>query len=327
MNKTFSLLLLFFMSFLYVGAKDKQKTTLNCQIFDYKGNTIYFDCIQTPFIKAEFPNNPGENCNYSFETDKIVTLIVNGRERFIMQPGDSIHAIIRYGENGRPQNVELAGTEQAVIQNNLARDLKLIQNNMRYKTQLLACIALDTKPVDRMKDSYTYLEKANRLIDRTSASCSPEFLNYIKAQIESLVYGSLIAYPPLYADTRRVPIDKQGIGDYWNIIKDYKLRDDIASLRCMEYSEFLMQYCFFQQSKKAHLAQKTYSRPNSLEGIYKELTSFYKGNQLDATLFLLISNYIRNGKEIEKVEPILKEYQEKYNSNKEYVEILNSLMQ
>lgn len=327
MNKTFSLLFLFFMSFLYVGAKDKQKTTLCCQIFDYRGNTIYIDCMQTPFIKAEYPNNPGEDHTYSFDTDRIVTLIVNGRERFIMQPGDSIHAIIHYGENGRPQQVELSGTEQAVKQNNLARDLKLIQNNMRYKTQLLSCIAIDTKPADRMKDSYIYLEKANKQINRVSAFCSPNFLNYIKAQIESLVYGSLIEYPPLYADTRKVPIEKQEIGDYWNIINDYKLRDDAASLQCMEYSEFLMQYCFFQESKKAHLAQKTYSRPNSLEGIYKGLTSFYKGNQLDATLFLLISNYIRNGKDIEKVEPILKEYQEKYNSNKEYVEILNSLMQ
>lgn len=327
MNKTFLLFLLCFISFIHAEAIEKQKTTLCCQIFDYRGNAVYFDCIQTPFIKAEYPNNPGEEYNYSFETDKIVTLIVNGRERFIMQPGDSIHAIIRYGENGRPQSTELSGTEQAVTQNNLARDLKLVQNNMRYKTQLLACIALDTKPVDRMKDSYTYLDKANRLINRVSESCSPEFLNYINAQIESLIYGSLIEYPPLYADTRKVPIEKQGIGDYWNCINDYKLRDDVASLRCMEYSEFLMLYCFFQESKKAHQAQQPYHRPSKLEDIYKSLTSYYKGNQLDATLFLLLSNYIRNGKEIEKVEPFLKEYQEKYNINKDYTDILNSLMQ
>lgn len=327
MNKTFLLLLFCFIPFIYTEAKEKQKTTLCCQIFDYRGNTIYYDCLQTPFIKAEFPNNPGEENIYSFETDRIVTLVVNGRERFIMQPGDSIHAIIRYGEDGKPKSRELSGTEQAVTQNNLAYDLKLVQNNMRYKTQLLACIALDTKPADRQKDSYIYLEKANRLINRTSESCSPDFLNYIRAQIESLVYGSLIEYPPLYADTRKVPIEKQEIGDYWNCINDYKLRDDVASLCCMEYSEFLMLYCFFQESKEAHLAHKTYSRPTKLENIYKALTSFYKGNQLDATLFLLISNYIRNGKEIEKVEPFLKEYQEKYNINKNYTEILNSLMQ
>ena len=151
--------------------------------------------------------------------------------------------------------------------------------------------------------------------------------NYLYAEYEAIVYGSYIEYPPLYADTRHVPIEKQGIGDYWNIINDYQPRADLASLRCMPYSEFLILYCFYKRTKEAHAAGKTYTRPNSLEGLYKELSTFFDGNQRDATLFLILSNYIRNGKEIEKVEPYLKEYKEKYNLNKEYAAILDSLMQ
>ena len=41
----------------------------------------------------------------------------------------------------------------------------------------------------------------------------------------------------------------------------------------------------------------------------------------------MLSNYIRNGKDIERVEPFLKEYKEKYNVDKSYAAILDSLMQ
>lgn len=327
MKETIHFILLFLLPLFYMQAEEKAKTTLCCQVFDYKGDMIYYDCMQTPFVKAEFHNNPGEEHLYNFETDKLVTLLVNGRERFILQPGDSIHAVIRYGESSKPESVEISGTERAVTQNNLMRDLKMVQDNMRYKTQLLACVAIDTKPADRMKNSYAYLEKAKMLAADVESSCSPDFKNYMWAHVEGLIYGSLIEYSIIYEGVRHLPIDKQGIGDYWTIIDRYQPRDDTASLRCMEYSEFLMQYCFYQLNKKAHAAQQTYTRPNDLEGIYKTLTSFYKGNQLDATLFLLLSNYIRNGKELEKADPLMKEYKEKYNLNKEYAEILDTLMQ
>ena len=134
-------------------------------------------------------------------------------------------------------------------------------------------------------------------------------------------------YPPLYADTRHVPIEKQGIGDYWTVVDGYQPRSDKASLRCMPYSEFLVLYCFYQRTKEAHAAGKTYTRPRQLEDLYKEIVSFYDGNQRDAILFLIMSNYIRNGKEIEKIDPYLKEYKEKYNLDKEYVAILESLLQ
>ena len=256
-----------------------------------------------------------------------VSLIVNGREQFVMQPGDSLHAVIRYGQDGRPEQVEISGTERAVRQNTLRRDIRDIQLAMRYKTQLLACIAIDTKPADRFRDSHTFMDKVNKLIALEEDGCSPEFLNYLRAEYEGIVYGSYVEYPPLYADTRHVPIEKQGIGDYWTVVDGYQPRSDKASLRCMPYSEFLVLYCFYQRTKEAHAAGKTYTRPRQLEDLYKEIVSFYDGNQRDAILFLIMSNYIRTGMEIEKIDPYLKEYKEKYNLDKEYVAILESLLQ
>ena len=327
MDKKLFLLLCLIMPFLSARAGEKMKTTLSCQIYDYRGEMIYYDCVQTPMVRAEFHTNPGENHTYSFETDRLVTMLVNGREQFILQPGDSLHAVIRYGQDGRPEQVKISGTERAVRQNTLRRDIRDIQLAMRYKTQLLACIAIDTKPADRFRDSHTFMDKVNKLIALEEDGCSPEFLNYLRAEYEGIVYGSYVEYPPLYADTRHVPIEKQGIGDYWTVVDGYQPRSDKASLRCMPYSEFLVLYCFYQRTKEAHAAGKTYTRPRQLEDLYKEIVSFYDGNQRDAILFLIMSNYIRNGKEIEKIDPYLKEYKEKYNLDKEYVAILESLLQ
>ncbi len=327
MNKKIFLLILFALPLFCAWAGEKEKATLSCQVYDYRGEKIYYDCMQTPFIRAEFHNNPGESHVYSFETDRLVTLMVNEREQFILQPGDSLHAVIRYAENGRPQTVEISGTERAVAQNNLRRDIRQLQASMRYKTQLLACIAIDTKPADRFRDSRIFMEKVDKLIKLEEANCSPEFINYIRAEYEAIVYGTYVEYPPMYAETRHTPIEKQGIGDYWTVVDDYQTRSDEASLCCMPYSEFLVLYCFYQRDKEAHASGKVYDRPNSLEGLYKELSTFFEGNQRDATLFLVLSNYIRQGREIEKVEPYLKEYKEKYNIDKEHANILDALMQ
>lgn len=82
------------------------KTTLSCQIYDFRGEMIYFDCVQSPFFRAEFHTNPGENHIYNFETDRLVTMLVNSRVQLVLEPGDSLHAVIRYGSNGRPVNPE-----------------------------------------------------------------------------------------------------------------------------------------------------------------------------------------------------------------------------
>ena len=84
------------------------KTTLSCQIYDFRGEMIYFDCVQSPFFRAEFHPNPGENHTYNFETDRLVTMLVNSRVQLVLEPGDSLHAVIRYGSNGRPERIELS---------------------------------------------------------------------------------------------------------------------------------------------------------------------------------------------------------------------------
>lgn len=303
-----------------------KKTTLVAEINGYKHDMIYFDCTQTPFIRAEFHSNPGEAHTYSFETDQIVNMLINGRTDILLQPGDSLHVVMDY--EGKPvTSMKFTGTPQAVQANQLLWDIELYKRNIRYKSQLLACAALDIKPENRINDSRRLLTKVKELMSKVEKNLTPEAQNYIMADIESDVYNSFMEYPVMYAEIRHLPIEKQGIGEYWKIMDNYSPSTNATALRNSKYISMLMRYCAFQKEKEAVAKGEKYVYPNTLEDMYKQFATFYEGDVRDAILYNLLCNFIRSGKEIERAEPLLKEYKEKYNTHKEYIQILDSLMQ
>ena len=152
-------------------------------------------------------------------------------------------------------------------------------------------------------------------------------VDYILAETEAAVYTSFMEYPQMYADMRKLPIAEQGIGDYWKLMDGVKLRKSEGALRCPEYVSFLMRYCFYENEKKATRQGKTYATPQQLETMFQALETFYQGAQRDATLYQLLVNFIRNGKEIERVKPLLQTYKTKYNTDKTNLEILEKLLQ
>ncbi len=302
------------------------KTTLSAEIYGYQREMVYFDCVQSPLIREEFHTNPGEEHLYSFQTDQLVAMIVNGRTTLLLAPGDSLHAVIRYdGKN--VESLELEGTPRAVEQNNIYQAVADMKRDMRYKSQLLACAVVDVKPANRIADSRTLLAKTAELVKQAGNKLSTEAANYIMAEQEGLAYTSFMEYPTMYAETRNLPIADQGIGDYWALMDGVTLRSDAASLSSPEYCAFLMQYLVYEKSKQAHAKGDTYTRPETFEKIYAELASFFSGPQRDAVLYNLICNFIRGGKDIERVDSILKDYKQKYNLNKHYVEIIDTLLQ
>ncbi len=303
-----------------------KKTTLVAEINGYKHDMIYFDCTQTPFIRAEFHSNPGEAHTYSFETDQIVNMLINGRTDILLQPGDSLHVVMDY--EGKPvTSMKFTGTPQAVQANQLLWDIELYKRNIRYKSQLLACAALDIKPENRINDSRRLLTKVKELMSKVEKNLTPEAQNYIMADIESDVYNSFMEYPVMYAEIRHLPIEKQGIGEYWKIMDNYSPSTNATALRNSKYISMLMRYCAFQKEKETVAKGEKYVYPNTLEDMYMQFATFYEGDVRDAILYNLLCNFIRSGKEIERAEPLLKEYKEKYNTHKEYIQILDSLMQ
>lgn len=301
----------------------QQKTTLSAEIYGYQRDMVYFDCIQTPLIAQEFYTNPGEEHIYSFESDRLVCISINGRNNVILQPGDSLHVNINY--DGKNATVEYSGTERAVNNNRLLENLNGIKRSLRYKSQLLGCAALDVKPKSRIDDSRVLMEKVKALVERSSAST--EAKNYVMALTEYDVYLSFIEYPVMYQSVRGVAIDQQEIGDYWNIMDGYTTRDDAEAMNCPEYASLLMRYSFFVKEKAAHEKGEKYEIPNNLEDMYNEIAAFYDGKQRDFLLYTLLCNFIRNGQDIERADVLYKDYIEKYNKDNYYKSILDLLLQ
>lgn len=325
MLKKTLLLIAFAVIAINVGAKEK-KTTLKSQINNLQRDMVYYDCIQTPFINKSFHQNPGEIYEYEFMTDQLVTILINGKTKVILMPGDNIEATIDY-DGRNVSSVEFKGNEKAVATNRLYRDIESIRQQLRYKSQLLSCLLVDVKPKDRIEQSKTYLAKAQELVEKAGKTVHKEAVNYILAEVEAMVYMSYIEYPVMYESGRKLAIDKQEIGNYWDIMDGVKLRNDDMSFRSPEYAGLLARYCFFEKEKKAKLNGGEYKMPSSLEDTYNELAEFYTGKQRDFVLYTIISNYIRRGKDLQKADNIIKDYKEKYAKNKSFLNIIDSLLQ
>lgn len=333
MLKKFFVLLLFSASFIpqMQGEGKKKHTVMSCVVNNFKRDMIYLDCPQTPTIRGEFHRNPGEEHILAFDTDKLITLRVNGQElEFLLEPGDSLHADITYGER-LAETITFSGTERAVRQNQLLWALYRHRLSTRFKTSLNACLVLDHKPTERIAAANRYADEAEKMMKEKQSQYSKAFKNYVEASIEALTGESKIYYPDLYAAMRQKPIKEQGIGDYWTLLDDYKIRKDEASLRCPQYVDFLIKYMVYEKARKDTSAEKQEGLeqyvPKTLEGSYNLAVESFQGEQLDAVLFRILTGYVVQGKNLDEAEKWISDYKQKYNKDKEYAEILHLLMQ
>lgn len=302
----------------------QEKATLSAEIYGYKQDMVYFDCVQTPLVSCEFYTNPGEIHSYTFDCDGLVCMMINSRTKVLLQPGDSLHVNISYDER-KIKSIKFSGSERAVNNNIMFNNIDNIKRNMNYKSQLLGCAVLDIKPKNRIDDSRTLHGKVKEMLANCRAT--PEAQNYAMAIVDSDVYLSFMEYPVMYASIRGTAIDKQEIGDYASIMNDAELRSDAQALSCPEYASLLMRYCFYKNEMDAAQNGTTYQMPTRFEDMYKELAAFYSDEQRDFVLYTLLCNFIRNGQEIERADALYNDYVNKYNKNAGYKSILDALLQ
>ena len=312
--------------FLALNSFAQRKTTLSAEVNGYKREMVYFDCLQSPFFNAEFHNNPGEEHLYSFNTKNLVCMLLNGQVNVLLLRGDSIHVAVQY-DNNLPPKTTFSGDKKAVAANNMLQGISELKRQMRYKSQLLACVVVDIKPQKRIEDSRILLTKVQEMVKKAGKQLTPLAAEYILSTTEAAAYTSYMEYPQMYAETRKLAVGEQGIGDYWKIMDGVKLRSTEGALASPDYVSFLMRYCFYENEKKATLANQQYTAPRQLEEMFKTLSLFYSGALRDAVLYQLLVNFTRNGKELERVRPLYLEYKNNYNINQEYLQILDKLLE
>lgn len=303
-----------------------QETTLSTEVFGYPGNKIYFDCVQTPLIRAEFYKNPGEVHSYTFETSTPVALTINGRNKVLLAPGDSLHVVLRYTEGQKRPHMQVSGSASAVLANKVLEQIGEVKRKLNYKDQLLSALVLDVSPQERLQQAKQLLEQTEQMIAQ-EGSTNPALLEYIQAEVEATAYLSMIEYPLMYEEARKKPIAEQGIGAYEGLLQGVELRESEGALASPEYLSFLIRYSLYDLEQKKKSAGEAFEPPITLEGLYSILSEYYGGVQRDGTIYQLLINFIRNGKEVERVLPLVEDYKQKYNINKAYIEVLDRLLQ
>jgi hypothetical protein len=307
-------------------AQQQKRTVLEAQVYGTQQEMVYFDCLQTPMVKAEFHNNPGEDFHYAFTTDfSPMVMLVNGKTQVLMNSGDSLHVVVRY--EGNKRNVQWSGSERTVAANRLAQEVSNVCRRLNYKTQLLSCAALGITPKARIDSARLMLAEVGRLADKYKGKADPQLVAYIQAVQEASAWMSMIEYPPMYEEIRHQPISEQGIGNYWTLMDGVSLRDDDAAMSCPDYGAMLIRYSLYAQEREARKAGKGYERPGKLEGIFNAVKATYTGRQREFALYTLLCNFIRNGKEVERALPLYKEYKEAFHPQKVYTDVLDQLLQ
>ncbi len=301
------------------------RTVLTAEVYGWTQEMVRFDCAQTPFLSAEFHRNPGEVHHYAFDLEEPACMFVNGREQVLLCPGDSVHVKLTYNGKNIVERI-YSGTPAGVAQNQLWASLNQEKQKLRFKQQLLTCLVLDTKPAKRIEDARAIHAIAQTMID--TAQVAQEAKQYIMATIDNDLYLSLMEYPQMYAKGRGLAIEQQGIGNYWTVLGDWKPQPTPTMLLNPDYINLLMRYYVYENERLAHAEGRVWTRESKFEDMYAGFAQFFLQDEVrDAVLYNLICNFIRMGKEIERVDPVLKDYLEKYNHKQAYREILESLMQ
>ena len=325
MRRVFLLLLFLSVLACSVYAQIKEDNVLlTIGVSNYQRPKIYVDCVQTPLIHAEFHNNGEQKHTYRFNLEDMAEVLINGNISVFLMPGDSLVVSIVY-EGKNMSKIDYWGNEQAVRNNDFYRSVNGIKKELRYKSQLLANAVLNITPQERMRVSDEYLLRVKEIVSK-SEGVSNDVKEYIMAGVEADVYLSYMEYPLMYEELRKKSISEQGIGEYWDIMQGFRIRDGKGALLNPNYLSMLMRYSFFMNEKNSHEKGIEYQRPQMLEGMYTEFAATYDGDIRDAVLYTLLTNFIRSGKEIERVDPLLRDYKEKYNKNSRYIEIIESLL-
>ena len=172
-------------------------------------------------------------------------------------------------------------------------------------------------------------EKVSEIIDQAGNKCSQAIADYILAETDAAVYLSFMEYPVMYEDTRKVPIDQQEIGDYWSLMYNFSLLSTSSAMRCPEYASMLMYYCFYSNKKTARSRGEQYTMPRSFEETFDQLAQFapFDDRQRSFVLYTLLTNYVRNAKDIDKIDSYVQQYLSRYNKDQEQADILESLLQ
>mgnify|MGYP007064136240 FL=1 len=129
---------------------------------------------------------------------------------------------------------------------------------------------------------------------------------------------NLVEYPFVIADVNKKPIQECTPEGFWNVLDNYKVKSDKASLKSFAYVGWLIDYMKYCEKREAHKAGKEYKEDRDLKSVYGKLAEKYDGDTRDAVLYLFLYNAISGQQDFDTIKALSKDYFKKYNKNKAF---------
>lgn len=323
--KYLALILIFFCTII-LPAQAQKPTYINAEFHGFiRSKMVYFDFMEKEEANAEFPYMEDQAVSFSVKLDDITMMKVNSFIEVCLQPGDSIDIKVVY-EGKNDKTVEFSGTPRAVLLNTQLYKMRRSQISHRYKANIPAALVTMVGAKDFYQATLTQWKEEAALLDEIKEQISIQEYNYLLSRIEGELLTNLITYPEAVSSFTGKNLADCISEGYWNVLDNYKLRDDEASLRERGFMLFLGTYKDYMRKKAAREKNETYTPSTSLQEEYTDLVDFYEGPQRDAVLFAYLYNSLARNQNYQEAESLTKDYFKKYNKNKEYKKILTKVM-
>lgn len=307
-------------------SQGKQPTRISGEFNGFiRAKTVFFDFVEKEEANSEFPYMEDQEVSFSVELDDITTMKVNSYIEVCLQPGDSIHIKVVY-EGKNDKTVEFSGDPGAVLLNTQLYKMRRSRISNRYKANIPASLVTLVGAKDYYHNTLRQWEEEVALLDEIKEQISLQEYNYLISKIEGELLTNLIVYPEAISSFSRKNLEDCITDGYWNVLDNYKLRDDKASLRNRLYMEFLGIYKDYMRQKTAREKNEPYERPANLKAEYMDLVDFYKDSLRDVALFTYLYSSLAANQDYKEIESLTKDYFKKYNINKEYRKNLTKVM-
>lgn len=308
----------------FVGVQAQKTAKISATGVGYTGRVIDFEFIDTPANNQQFPFKDNQKMEFEVELKEPSLMKVNAWLWMIVCPGDEIEMDIRFqGKNYR--GVEFRGTPSAVALNSAIRDGRMVRINDHYKTNPLAAIVTQVPVKDYYEACLRNWKKEQEILGAVRDKVDPFAFDYIYAELEGMYMDNLVKYPLIVSDVNKKSLQECTPEGYWNVLDNYQVRKDKASLKSFAYIGWLIDYMEYQERREAQKAGKEYQGAKSLEEMYNKLAGTYEGDVRDAVLYLFLYNAISGQQDFDVIKNLSKDYFKKYNKNKKFKKELTEM--
>lgn len=301
------------------------KARIMLTVDGFTGKQVDIDFAWHPEYNQQFVYVAKQPIELEVELDGLTMMSINRWNLVCLRPGDDIRIKLEY-QSRYDETMEFTGTPDAVLINQTMQKMRHLRLANGYKINMMSAV-VTMVPIEQYYRATLAEWKAElAVLDSIKRDISQETYLYIKSEHEGMLLDNLINYPFAEASFLGLLPEEVLPDDYWNVLANYQLREDKASLRSRSYMGFLLSYKQYMRHREAGMKGGNYVVPTDIRVQYDDLVAFYSGELRESALVVFLCGVISQGTHQEQAEPLIKDFLRKYCRDKGYRKTLEGML-